>query len=176
MYRDRSLIPAEAIRLAALGVLAGGPRPYRDVANEVRGFATRVAGPSLDVLGSNLELLRHEGLVGAVSGEGEAALLEITVAGRAALDELLRANVRLPLDGVSRLVLALKLRFLSLLPADEARDQVDRLIAASESEAARLGELARDYAADGALASWLGTEEAQASARVAWLEDLLARL
>jgi len=176
MYRDRSLIPAEAIRLAALGVLADGPRPYREVANEVRSFATRVAGPSLDVLGSNLELLRHEGLVRAVSGEGEGAVLEVTAAGRAALDELLRAHVRLPLDGVSRLVLALKLRFLPLLAPEEARDQVDRLIAASESEAARLAELARDYAAGGALAPWLETEVAQTRARIAWLESLLARL
>ena len=36
MYRDRSLIPSEAVRLAALGSLALGSKRYADLASEIR--------------------------------------------------------------------------------------------------------------------------------------------
>ncbi|HYC12673.1 MAG TPA: hypothetical protein VEC75_00390, partial [Stellaceae bacterium] len=62
MFRDRSLVPAEAIRLTALGLLAEGPRRYGDLAAAVRHFTGRIVGPSLDLMGSSLELLRYEGL------------------------------------------------------------------------------------------------------------------
>ena len=70
MYRDNSLIPKEAIRLAALGALSGGRALYADIASEVRQFAARIIGPSLDLLGSSIELLKFEGLIAPVSGEG----------------------------------------------------------------------------------------------------------
>ena len=41
MYRDNSLIPSEAIRLLALGILAGGEKSYADLASEVRHFVKR---------------------------------------------------------------------------------------------------------------------------------------
>jgi len=76
MYRDKSLIPTEAIRLIALGTLAGGPAAYADLALGVRHFASRIMGPSLDMLGPSIELLRHEGL--ATGAAGPDARLTIT--------------------------------------------------------------------------------------------------
>ena len=83
MFRDNSLIPTEAVRLAALGLLAEGQRRYGDLAAEIRHFTSCIAGPSLELLGTSLELLRYEGLVAAAADGGlaENALLEIT-AGR----------------------------------------------------------------------------------------------
>ncbi len=80
MYRDNTLIPTEAIRLAALGILEAGPRRYAELAREVRDFASRFTGPSLDLMGSSLELLRYEGLVDPVDGVGmeDNALLALT--------------------------------------------------------------------------------------------------
>src|SRR5216684_2943531 len=60
MFRDNSLIPAEAIRLAALGILAEAPRRYGDLAAEIRHFTSHVVGPSLDLMGTSLELLRAQ--------------------------------------------------------------------------------------------------------------------
>jgi hypothetical protein len=51
MYKDNSLIPTEAVRLAALGLLTEGPRSYGDLADEVRLFTSRIVGPSLDLIG-----------------------------------------------------------------------------------------------------------------------------
>ena len=62
MYKDNSLIPTEAVRLAALGTLQEGPRRYADLAAEVRGFVGHIVGPSLDLIGPPMELLRVEGL------------------------------------------------------------------------------------------------------------------
>ena len=36
VYKDNSLIPTEAVRLAALGLLTEGPRSYAELADEVR--------------------------------------------------------------------------------------------------------------------------------------------
>ena len=68
MFRDNSLIPTEAVRLAALGFLAEAPRRYGDLAAEIRHFTGRVVGPSLDLMGTSLELMRFEGLIEAVDG------------------------------------------------------------------------------------------------------------
>ena len=46
MYRDNTLIPTEAIRLAALGALIEGEQRYADLAREIRNFVGRIAGPS----------------------------------------------------------------------------------------------------------------------------------
>src|SRR5512146_571537 len=93
LFRDNSLIPAEAIRLAALGLLAEGARRYGDLASEIRHFTRRIAGPSLDLMGSSLELLIYEGLAEAVDGKGMAdnALLRLTPPGATALQALLKA-------------------------------------------------------------------------------------
>ena len=179
MYRDKTLIPAEAIRLAVLGTLANGPRAYGDLSREVRAFAARVAGPSLDIMGSSVELMRLEGLLAPTAGGemNEASRVAITPDGRTALGELLRANVRGPADGASRLVLALKLRFLHVLTPAEQREQVDLMLEMSENERARLADLHDRHAGEpGRLNDWLALEIDQVEARIAWFEDLLAQV
>ena len=178
MYRDKTLIPTEAIRLCALGVLAGGARRYGDLAVEVRHFASHVLGPSLDVLGPSLELLRHEGLVAPVDGADGAdddgpdgPALVLTEAGRAELRELLRAGVRSPVDDVNKLVLALKFRFLHLLTQAEAREQIADLVDLHDVELARLAKLREETGAEpGHLGDWLDHDMAQLETRIAWLD------
>ena len=63
MFSDNSLLPKETIRLAALGILSEGPLAYADLANAVRQFVGRIAGPSLELTGPSIEMLRYEGLV-----------------------------------------------------------------------------------------------------------------
>ena len=97
MYKDNSLLPREAVRLAALGILAGGPMTYAALAAAVRNFTSRIAGPSLDLMGTSIELLRFEGLVETEETETEEipeAVLTLTDDGRSELIALLRAAVR----------------------------------------------------------------------------------
>ena len=65
MYSDRTLLPKECLRLCALGTLALSDKPisYADLANSVRHFTAHIMGPSLDMMGSSLQLLKLEGLV-----------------------------------------------------------------------------------------------------------------
>jgi DNA-binding PadR family transcriptional regulator len=172
MFRDNSLIPAEAVRLAALGLLAEAPRRYGELALEIRHFTSHVVGPSLDLMGTSLELLRYEGLVTAVDGEGMAdnAVLRLTERGRAALDSLLRAQLRAPVNDLNRLALLLKLRFLHHLPAAEQQAQLALMAESLESEQARLEELLRRHGAQGIFAEWLGQDVASVSGRIAWLK------
>ncbi|MEX2618298.1 MAG: hypothetical protein WD767_19615 [Alphaproteobacteria bacterium] len=173
MYRDNTLIPTEAIRLAALGSLAEGDKRYADLAGEIRYFVARVAGPSLDLLGASLELLCYEDLAVATSGEAmEAdAVLRITDAGRAAFHTLMTSNVRAPVNDVSKLVIALKMRFMHLLPDDDRADQTEMLTEMCETELARLVQLRGEYS-QGRLAEWLDFEIAQLNERLAWYQAL----
>ncbi len=182
MYRDNSLIPTEAIRLAALGALAGGDRPRAEVAREVRRFAERIVGPSLDLLGPSIELLRLEGLVedapGAGAGAGPEAAgdarLRLTAAGLEALKAYLRASARPGEGGVARLAVALKLRFLDVLDEAERRDQLAALRDMYEGERARLDDLAgRAEWSGGLLPGWLDLERETVSRRAAWCAALL---
>ncbi len=176
MLRDNSLIPIEAVRLCALGRLMQGDLRYAALAGEVRHFTSRLVGPSLDLLGTSIELLRLEGLVEAVGGRGmeDDALLRITPAGREAFRALMRARVRAPGGDVGRLVLALKLRFLDLLSAEDRAEQVELMADAHRQERARLADLRR-HAADGPLAQWLDLEIAQIDQRLAWIEGVGAK-
>src|SRR5262249_61299787 len=88
MYKDNSLIPTEAVRLAALGLLSEGERSYAALADEVRHFTGRIVGPSLDLIGPPIEVLRVEGLVDASAGSGPATMLRITELGRQELVRL----------------------------------------------------------------------------------------
>ena len=63
MYRDNTLLPSEAVRLLALGVLANSALSYSELATEVRHFTSRIVGPSLDLVGTPLEVLKVEGLI-----------------------------------------------------------------------------------------------------------------
>jgi hypothetical protein len=149
MFRDRSLIPAEAIRLMALGLLAEGPRAYGELAGEIRYFTSNFVGPSLDLMGSSIEVLRTQGLIEAADGQGMAdnAMMRLLPAGRAMLDELLRARLGQGQGDMNRLALRLKLRFLALLPPAEQAVQRALIGEALESELARLTDLRRRSAA-----------------------------
>lgn len=173
MYRDKTLIPTEAIRLAALGALAMQPMSYANLARDVRAFTSRIAGPSLDMMGTSIELLRTESLVAPLEGapSGPDALLALTPQGRDELHELMVSNVRSPVDGVSKLIFALKLRFLHLLSADDARAQIELMVEISASERARLIDLTARHAGEaGYFPSWLNNEIDALDRRIAWLQ------
>jgi DNA-binding PadR family transcriptional regulator len=179
MYRDKSLLPTQAIRLAVLGTLGNGARRYGELAAETRYFTGARVGPSLDLLGTSIELLHLEGLIEPVAGHGMAdnAAMRLTEAGRAALNDLMTAPLRAPLNDIGRLILALKLRFLHLLARPDQAAQAELMVEAAEGEVARLEDLQRRAAGEpGRLGSWLALELAQARARLAWFEALRASL
>lgn len=173
MYRDNTLIPTEAIRLAALGSLVEGDKQYAELASEIRYFVARVAGPSLDLLGTSLELLSYEDLAVSADGGGvrDGALLRITDSGREAFHTLMTSNVRAPVNDVSKLVIALKMRFMHLLPGEDRSDQTEMLSEMCEVELARLKELRGGYGQE-PLAQWLDLEIAQLDERLNWFRKL----
>jgi DNA-binding PadR family transcriptional regulator len=181
MYRDNTLIPAEAVRLAALGSLAEGDKSYGDLAREIRFFVARIVGPSLDLLGTSLELLRLEGLIEAVDGTAatdslpDDSMLRISEEGRDTFHALMTSNVRGLANDLSRLVIALKMRFLALLAEEDRHEQAEILSEACESELARLQDLRASYGS-GFLAEWLDREIAEATERRNWFTDLDRRL
>lgn len=173
MYRDNSLIPSETVRLAALGLLAEGRRGYGDLASEVRHLSARIVGPSLDLLGPSIELLKVEGLAVA---EAEGPLV-ITAKGEGELQRLMKAPLRGPIGEVNKLIIALKLRFLDRLEPEEQMLQVEMLAETFEQELARLidlrGHLGRS---SGRLGGWLEHDIAQVGERIAWFRRLLDSL
>lgn len=181
MYRDNTLIPAEAVRLAALGSLVEGEKSYGDLAREIRFFVARVVGPSLDLLGTSLELLRLEGLIEALDGSAptdtlsDDSTLRVTAEGHKAFHALMTSNVRGLANDLSRLVIALKMRFLPLLSANDRHEQAEILAEACESELARLQDLRGSYGS-GFLAEWLDREIVEATERRNWFAALDRRL
>jgi DNA-binding PadR family transcriptional regulator len=179
MFRDHSLAPAEALRLAALGMLAETPRRYGELAAEIRHFVTRLVGPTLELMGTSLEVLRYEGLIAAVDGRGmeDNAVLQITESGKAALSELLRAGLGAPLNQFNKLFLAIKLRFLHLLGAAEQAEQLRLVADWYRSELERLEELRARHAASSSLfLGWLDEETAQIRGRLDWLVATAAEI
>lgn len=177
MYADNTLTPKEATRLCALGMLSGDAMSYADLATGVRHFVSHVMGPSLDVLGTSIELLKYEGLVKAVDGAGDKAKLEITDKGRAELIELLSANLRASENDLNKLIIALKFRFLDLLDHDARVQQIDMLAHAADSEMARLEALRDHHTVDGGhLIEWLDREIEDLARRRDWLEAKRARV
>ena len=175
MYRDNTLIPTEAIRLAALGALIESDRRYAFLAREIRGFVSRVAGPSLDLLGTSLEVMGYEGLATLEDIDGDGgALLRITDEGRRQFVTLMTSGVRAPVNDVSKLVIALKMRFLDLLEEDDRLDQIDLMRQMSEGEAARLRDLKQENETDG-FSSWLTFEIEQLESRISWLDELATK-
>lgn len=179
MFADNTLTPKEAVRLCALGTVASGPMRYSDLAGSVRHFTSRIMGPSLELMGTSIELLRYEGLVEAIDGKGmeDDALLTLSAAGRRELHILLTARLR-PTSDLSKLVVALKIRFLDLLDPPERAHQVDLLIEGVESELSRLMDLRGTDIIEGgkALAAWLDHDISLLESRLAWLEDFRSRL
>ena len=177
MYRDNTLIPTETIRLAALGTLMERDVRYGDLASEVRYFVGRIIGPSLDLLGTSLELLTYEGLTEVVGGEkGEASTMDgclrITDQGRETFARLMTSHVRAPVNDVSRLVVALKMRFLHLLDAEARAEQSAMLVEMCETELVRLEDLKKRYGS-GRLGDWLTLEIGQVKDRLAWFRALV---
>ncbi len=145
---------------------------YAALANGVRDFTAHFSGPSIETMGSSIELLRFEGLIGNADGDA----LQLTEAGNAALVDLLGAAARGPGGDFNKLAVALKLRFLHLLPAADRRDQAEALIETRESELARLKNLETRHAGeDGAFPGWLAHEIARTEADLAWFRDLRDR-
>ena len=179
MYRDNTLVPREAVRLLALGILATREISYAELAAEVRHFTSHVVGPSLDLVGSPIELLKVEGLIEPLDGEdgSDDAHLEITDSGREELHRLLASNVRAPVNDINKLILALKMRFLHLLAPREQALQIDAIAEMSERELVRLVQLRADHAGDpGHLTDWLDHDIAELRGRLGWFETLRARL
>ncbi|MCU0839560.1 MAG: hypothetical protein MUE49_12690 [Rhodospirillales bacterium] len=176
MFADNTLTPKEAVRLCALGLLALSPRSYATLASDVRHFVGRVVGPTPEIMGHSIELLRYEGLVEAM-GEGDAAKLHLTDAGRAAMRELLLANVRAHSTELNKLVMALKFKFLHLLPLSEQRLQVALLADATDRELARFADLRAHHAEQpGFLVSWLDHDIQALERRLEWLAQFQACL
>ena len=179
MYADNTLTPKEAIRLCALGTLAADPMRYASLANAVRHFTQHMLGPSLDLMGTSIELLKYEGLVEAVEGEGmtDDALLRITGTGRDELHTLLTAPLRSGAAELNKLIVALKFRFLHLLKTDEQIAQAELLMDACENELARLDDLRSHHAEDrGFVVQWLDHEIAQVESRLEWLGSIRAAI
>jgi hypothetical protein len=183
-FKDQSLIPQGAVRLCTLGLLMERERRFGDLAVEVRRFVSRMLGPSLDILGTSIEALRYQGMIapeGARASPGQSltgdTLLRITDAGRASFLELMTTPVRAPMTDLSKLIVALKLRFLAVLDTAEQRAQLEQLMEVSEQELARLRDLhtQHDVAGD-LLGDWLAQDITQTERRIDWYRERIAAL
>lgn len=174
MYADNTLTPKEAIRLCALGTLALGPQRYAGLANAVRHFTGHMLGPSLDLMGTSIELLKYEGLIDSDGNESDpdGSELRINDAGHKELHTLLTAGLRSGAAELNKLVVALKFRFLHLLEREDRIAQADLLVEVCENELARLDDLRLYHAEDdGYVIAWLDHEIGQVESRLAWLES-----
>ncbi len=179
MYSDNTLTPKETIRFCALGLLTNGASSYSDLAIAVRHFVDRIQGPSLDVLGTSIELLKYEGLVEPVEGLGmeDDAVLALTDAGMVELKTLMTSRIRAQGGEVNKLITTLKLRFLHILGVAEQARQADLLIEGVDTELARLDDLRQSHANDaGHLTAWLDHDIAQLENHLGWLENLREKI
>jgi len=179
MYKDNSLVPSEAIRLAALGLLAQQPRAYGDLARDIRHFTARIVGPSLDLLGPSLELFKVEGLIEAhaTNQKSDEQVMHLTESGGQEFRRLMTTKLRGPMGEVNKLIVALKMHFLKLLPIDDQRAQMEMLEEACDRELARLGDLRSHHADENTpLLPWLDLEIDEITARRTWFERQRAAL
>jgi hypothetical protein len=177
MFHDRSLVPGEAVRLLALGSLMESDKPYADLALEIRFFTQRIVGPSLDLLGSSLTLLKIEGLAEALNPQASdyQSLLRITPAGTEHFMTLMGAQLRTPVNDVGRLILLLKIRFMPFLAPEMKEEQLDMLNDLVHTERARAHDLAQEYK-NHPMAEWLMIDITQSDQRIAWLEAALDKI
>ena len=126
--------------MAALGALIERARSYDDIANEVRSFISRIVGPSLELMGTSIELLKLEGLIETVNDNDES-LLQLSPSGLLELKEYLRSNLKSGGSELNKLVIALKLRFIDILDDDERRDQLLAIRDMYHNEKRRLEDL-----------------------------------
>ena len=144
--------------------------------NNFPDFTGRIVGPSLDLIGPPIELLKVEGLVEPAEA-GDDAPIRVTEAGMAELRRLLGANLRGPVGEFNKLVIALKMRFLHLLDRDGQLAQTELLIEVCERELARLTDLRGHHAGEtGHLVDWLDHDIAQVEARLAWFRNLQSEI
>ena len=80
--------------------------------------------------------------------------------------------LRTPPDDASRLVYALKLRFLNFLDEDEKIDEIDLLREIAISELARFEDLQKTYG-DGYLRKALDMDISHARDKIIWFDSLL---
>jgi DNA-binding PadR family transcriptional regulator len=175
MYKDNSLVPSEAVRLAALGLLAKRPRAYADLVRDIRHFTARIVGPSLDLLGPSLELLKVEGLIEATDPKAphDSQIVRLTKDGEAELQRLMNANLRGPMGEVNKLIVALKLHFLDLLTPEQRRQQLEMLMEVCDRELIRLNDLRTHHVgSEGALLPWLDHEIEEVKNRRDWFVKL----
>jgi len=179
MYADNTLTPKEAVRLCALGSLAQAPLSYGDLANSIRHFVSRVLGPSLDVMGPSLELLKFEGLV-TTTGDAqdtENQILTISDAGHEEFRKLMTANIKTAAAELNKLIVALKFRYLHLLSKDDQVLQTELMIDYWENEIARLIDLHAHHKDDtGHLGEWLEHDIKVIEDRLSWLQDFSAKI
>lgn len=181
MFADNTLTPKEAVRLCALGTieLAGAPMRYSELASAIRHFISRITGPSLDIMGTSIELLRYEGLVEAVDGKGmeDDSELILTDDGRNEFRSLMTAKLRASGSDVNKLITTLKLRFIHLLPQQDQCQQAEILIDTCETELARLVDLQSHHGQDpGFLGEWLEHDIGQLERHLQWLIKISDRL
>src|ERR1700728_3935107 len=174
MDRDNSLIPLEAMRIAALGALAEKPMCYAEIAADVRRFSSRIVGPSLDLMGTSIEVLRAEGLIDSVEA-GDDPLLRLTPSGREDLATLLKAGIRATNTELNRLVGAVKTRFLHLLPTHDRQDQIRLLLGLLAGERERYADLQTGGGTHPLFSDWLSFEIGVLDARIVWLERFSER-
>lgn len=173
MYTDHTLTPSEAIRLCALGTLALRPMRYGELAISLRHFVSHVVGQTPEIMGGSIELLKYEGLVQALEGEGDDAVLAITDDGRKEAWTLLTAKVRPANTELNTLIVALKFRFLHLLTPAERDSQTELMVEATRRELSRLEELRRYHADDGRfLLAWIDHHLSVLHTRLGWLQQL----
>ena len=184
MYSDNTLTPRETIRLCALGTLAGSsttmrqPMVYDDLARAVRHFVSRITGPSLELMGESIELLRFEGLTNTKgSTDTSNPRLVITQAGIKALNTLLLANIRPGNSGLNELVVALKFRFFHHLSVVDQTDQINLITEVCEIELARLEDLHNYHKGDpGFITDWLKHDINRLKTRLKWLHNFNTEL
>tara|TARA_Y100000588_G_scaffold378057_1_gene457981 strand:+ start:532 stop:1047 length:516 start_codon:yes stop_codon:yes gene_type:complete len=160
--------------MAALGALVERRRSYNEVSREVRQFAARIVGPSLDLLGTSIELLKLEGLIETVelATDDSGEILELSDHGLEELKEYLKSNVRSGGSDLNRLVVALKLRFLTVLDVEEQIEQLISLRDMYEAEKIRLLDLEKQSQwLSGLLPELIHLEIGVADDRIRWCSD-----
>ena len=184
MYADNTLTPREAIRLCGLGTLAESSTKiqtgiaYDDLTRAVRHFVSRITGPSIDLMGESIELLRFEGLAETRDDTDPSnPMLAITKEGAKLLETLLCSDIRPGSGDLNELIIALKFRFLHHLDPSKQQNQVDLILEACEAELARNEDLCNHHKNDkGYVTGWLENNIIRLELRVKWLKDFKASL
>jgi hypothetical protein len=146
---------------------------YDDLAYAVRHFVSRITGPSLELMGDSIELLRFEGLADTTENtDASNPMLTITQAGIKALNTLLLANIRPGGSDLNDLVIALKFRFFHLLADVEQTNQIYLITEVCEIELARIEDLYNYHKSDpGFITGWLEHDIKRLKTRLKWLHE-----